>query len=1373
MTSIHTPSNMSHSFQGGSSVAWTGESPDLSASMGKSELKEAYITGRRRQMGFKARSVQEKEDLYLQLRDQQIKYIKETFYQKECNKFIPLPGQCGNGKTIKAKDVKCHCGEVLMMHAGIQSRATHSPYSNARTTIPPEFEYLLKYQDQDLIELPKSKDTWDQSSCFSVTPTTAFGRIDFNVEQVGGKKPSKYLRLCIKNNVEETVDKCLDLLKNYWNMMDPEPPHLVISVVGGAKNFKLDGRMRETFSTGLIKAAKTTNAWLITSGFNMGVMKAVGQAVHEGQSFQWKNDKMTHVLRCIGIAPWGYVKGRKYLESSDGKGKFNAYYRTSNQIIHKQPVPLNPDHTHFIFVDDGYRYRYGGVADFRSKFEKKIASGLAEKGLEIPLVLLLVEGGTDAIQDASVSLAQGIPVVVCAGTGRAADILAYAYNHTKTNGTSRVMKDTHQDKLAQKIYIAYKDNLKQGKEKDELEALKDKVIDCCKNEDLMTIFNMNKHEDLDSAILSALFKAKISSSRENQLNLAFTWNRADIAQEEIFREDVIWKEGSLAEFLTKALIENKVEFVKLLLNNGIIMQEYLTKTKLEALYKSIPKHSHLQQISSFPKEEHLNLDSIGKFIQSMLDKYEHNFYVKEDKSHKFSNNNNVSSILFASALRHKDLDSSDDGTEPNAFMWPYKQLLIWAVLLNRYELAHLFWELGEEPIASALICTVLCARMDVKVPKYLTALKNDFHKMKTEFEQIAISVLDECHNVDPDKAMMLIERESPVWNGLTCLQIAASASDQAFVSSVASQNSINNVWKNGIAASWPKVFLCALFPLLIPLIMEISMFGERVQRHKDKLILFYTSPLTKFSLYSASYLAFLALFTYMLMVDYMKEPSVTEWIILIWIISLLVGEIHSFIVFPSPSFSGKLRDFFGVLDRLAFINYVLAIIGFIVRWTHRSETKVIYCINAVIFYIRVMKLYTANRRLGPKIYMINRMLQELAMFVMVLMVFLMAYGVASQGLLYKNRSKEWLILKDILYFPYWQLFGELFLEELETDGACTSSLKASHNFTALPDEFNTCRTYHWLVPLLLALYLLIGNVLLLNLLIAIFSHVFDTVEKNAIDIWKFQMYSLVMEFKNRPLLFPPLSILSDISTFFQWVYKKISAKKRMKTELYQKHQLEFLSFFEKEMMANKMRTIKENDMQSVDTKFRILQTRMDELRQVIEDDLMTEQQYMMQVFDADPKAITKVQVEESNPGVNTTAQDSSEPRRKHKHKKKKKKKDKDMPVVEEVKDESSPDDIVTDKKVKVIPEVDLTDFDMPRIQAVASPKVVLSPTTSKRFNYSEIDSEEEIPLEIYSPRVPKISLRPSISSIDSHIIDNTPGASYQQVTQRKSRQQFS
>ena len=60
---------------------------------------------------------------------------------------------------------------------------------------------------------------------------------------------------------------------------------------------------------------------------------------------------------------------------------------------------------------------------------------------------------------------------------------------------------------------------------------------------------MNKQEDLDLAILSALLKATSGASEDQrlkQVKLALTWNRVDIAQEEIFREDVLWKPGKFS-----------------------------------------------------------------------------------------------------------------------------------------------------------------------------------------------------------------------------------------------------------------------------------------------------------------------------------------------------------------------------------------------------------------------------------------------------------------------------------------------------------------------------------------------------------------------------------------------------------------------------------------------------------------------------------------------------------------------------------------------------------------------------------------------------------------------------------------------------------
>ena len=46
-----------------------------------------------------------------------------------------------------------------------------------------------------------------------------------------------------------------------------------------------------------------------------------------------------------------------------------------NQVIGRgKPVPLNPDHTHFILVDNGMKNRYGADLILRPKIEKAIAA---------------------------------------------------------------------------------------------------------------------------------------------------------------------------------------------------------------------------------------------------------------------------------------------------------------------------------------------------------------------------------------------------------------------------------------------------------------------------------------------------------------------------------------------------------------------------------------------------------------------------------------------------------------------------------------------------------------------------------------------------------------------------------------------------------------------------------------------------------------------------------------------------------------------------------------------------------------------------------------------------------------------------------------
>ena len=57
--------------------------------------------------------------------------------------------------------------------------------------------------------------------------------------------------------------------------------------------------------------------------------------------------------------------------------------------------------------------------------------------------------------------------------------------------------------------------------------------------------------------------------------------------------------------------------------------------------------------------------------------------------------------------------------------------------------------------------------------------------------------------------------------------------------------------------------------------------------------------------------------------------------------------------------------------------------------------------------------------------------QDLSTFFFILVLAIMAYGVASQSVRYPNAPISWNLLKDVFYLPYWQMYGELFLDNVE------------------------------------------------------------------------------------------------------------------------------------------------------------------------------------------------------------------------------------------------------------------------------------------------------------------------------------------------------
>jgi hypothetical protein len=120
---------------------------------------------------------------------------------------------------------------------------------------------------------------------------------------------------------------------------------------------------------------------------------------------------------------------------------------------------------------------------------------------------------------------------------------------------------------------------------------------------------------------------------------------------------------------------------------------------------------------------------------------------------------------------------------------------------------------------------------------------------------------------------------------------------------------------------------------------------------------------------------------------------------------------------------------------------ILAIIAFIYRW--RSDTypisRLCLCLALLPYFMHIFKFYVKYRFLGTKVMMIRRMVKrrfcintcilqgnELAMFILIVIVVLAAYSIASTVLM-RGEIDEfyWGIFWELYKFAVWDIFGEI------------------------------------------------------------------------------------------------------------------------------------------------------------------------------------------------------------------------------------------------------------------------------------------------------------------------------------------------------------
>ncbi len=144
----------------------------------------------------------------------------------------------------------------------------------------------------------------------------------------------------------------------------------------------------------------------------------------------------------------------------------------------------------------------------------------------------------------------------------------------------------------------------------------------------------------------------------------------------------------------------------------------------------------------------------------------------------------------------------------------------------------------------------------------------------------------------------------------------------------------------------------------------------------------------------------------------------------------------------------------------------------------------------------------------------------------VILLYMFAYSIASYALQFHNSPPSSELLKNIFFPGYFIIGGENYKLEGILD---VSANTCSQNFTSLAD-FSTDQVCPepkgtQVSIALYVVYLLFMYILVQNLLIAIFSDVYEAIDKESDKVWKYERYSLSYEYFHKPPLPPPFVLI--------------------------------------------------------------------------------------------------------------------------------------------------------------------------------------------------------------------------------------------------------
>ncbi|UJR18510.1 hypothetical protein I4U23_005417 [Adineta vaga] len=709
--------------------------------------------------------------------------------------------------------------------------------------------------------------------------------------------------------------------------------------------------------------------------------------------------------------------------------------------------------------------------------------------------------------------------------------------------------------------------------------------------DRIHIYDINLSQSLESKIYEAMVQARENLSKltdknslriDNQMRLALRWS---ITDNYLINNAMNWKD-------TKKNQENRRLFFDALNKNLVVFVSNFTKLGIDLAILFTPTADEKKSISDTSWKLYLK-----ELYSKIMRKNNDPLYLLEkvNKHLDFTKEIHLTDILeiligdFMKPLYNHESSSNKYQITPemgiNRLDSEYicRDLFLWCILTHRLDMAKIFLSQLKTRICSALIASKI-------LKSFIKHASDEDSKAKLkleadDFEMYAIECVRCSYLYDREQVCELIMRRVNLYGEVTCLQMAIAADDKKFLHEDACKALLTNIWYDKIDPAQERL------PLTIDLLtigfaqvitstyekyfkkdqtnkLEIETIKRSTNKRQLKkyginygddyqtdepiykqFLHFHNCPIVKFCYTCFGYILFLLFFSYFML--YAFDPSSensshihwTEILTIIFVTTMLLEDIRQFFFQDATSWKSKISTYLDLKNRssnlcIVLPAYFLFYIGLILRFVLKdAETfgaaRIVLAYDLELWFIRSTLFITIFPRLGPKLVMIRKMTNDLLFFAVIIVVVILGYGVTSRAMTaygtidFDGREFFRKIVSPVYYF----ILGS-FDDELS-------------NLNDTPDDGTKIAT-----QILFAFHMLFVNILLLNLLIALFSFTINNVQEQANYIWAYDRCGLVRDYYGRPELFPPFTFLISLFEICRWCYRKLRCRNKTHTRYF-------------------------------------------------------------------------------------------------------------------------------------------------------------------------------------------------------------------------------